>query len=181
MKKIWLILMILLILAAVLTAVFVFRRGDDPATHGGVRTDNTDPDAPKVIESTELVSFTCSFKASSAEFGGHYYTLEAVLENGIVTGSYRSAGTAEDTVSSSFEAEASFMAELQKIVSETDLAKYNGLSKRVSGLPPRLGASLHAVYASGERIDASNNQSNFLADGEMQALEELFRQAALGE
>ena len=106
------------------------------------------------------------------------YIFKANLENGVVTGSYYCAA---HTKSASFETDAAFMEELHNVVTEQDLVKYNGRSVRVGGLPPHLGCQLYITYASGEKISASNNQSNFLTQEAMEALEAFFRQAALSE
>jgi len=179
---------IILILAMIsLVIIFTVKNTDDSSARGGGKTDNTDPNAPKVINSSEMLSFSCAFSTAerlkTETLGRYYFTLEAVLRNGTVTGSYQRIvkSSPDETVSGSFEADAAFMAELQAVVAEGDLAKYNGLSIRVGGLPPRLGCSLHITYASGEEINAQNNQTNFLALEEMTALEALFRQAAFGE
>ena len=154
---------------------------------GGIRTDNTDHTAPKVIASAEIVSFDCAFstlyKLTPCKLDKRFYSFEATIQNGKATGKYLSEkpSSPDKTVNGSFEADADFLAMLQNIVANHDLAKYNGLSRRVSGLPPKLGAKLYITYASGETISASNNQTNFLSPEEMQTIERLFRQAAFGE
>lgn len=183
MKKMWK-LIILLILAVLTAAVFSFRKVYPPSNTGGGKTDNTDPNAPKVISSTEITSFECSFTtANSLNPGGlgrRFYSFEASLQSGKVTGSYRSevSSSPDETVSGSFETDSFFMTELQNVVAEQDIAKYNGISIRVGGLPPKLGSRIYIIYASGEKISAANNQSNFLTVSEMEALEALFRKTA---
>ena len=183
MKKMWK-LIILLILAVLTAAVFSFRKVYPPSNIGGGKTDNTDPNAPKVISSTEITSFKCSFTTANAlnpgGLGRRFYSFEASLQSGKVTGSYRSevSSSPDETVSDAFETDPDFMVELQAIISEHDIAKYNGISIRVGGLPPKLGSRIYITYASGEEISAANNQSNFLTVSEMEALEALFRKTA---
>ena len=178
-------LIILLLLATVLAAiVFSLRKADSPSNTGGGKTDSTDPNAPKVISSTEITAFKCSFSTAnslnSGKLGRRFYSFEAAIQNGNVIGSYRSEvrSSPDETVSGDFETDSVFMDELQSIISENDIAKYNGISIRVGGLPPKLGSRLYITYASGEEISAANNQSNFLTVSEMEALEALFHKTA---
>lgn len=186
MKRMWWIIILLILAVGLLAALFMGRNVDDPATHGGVRTDKTDPNAPKSICSTEILSFDCAFstfnRSESGSLHRGYYSLTAAAEDGAVTGSYYCAVNAQgNPESASFEADASFLAELHSIIAEQDLAEHNGLSIHVGGLPPKLGCDLCVTYASGEQISAHNNQTNFLALKQMEALEALFREAAFGK
>lgn len=186
MKRMWLIMILLILAVGLFAALFMGRSDDDPSIHGGVRKDKTDPNAPKTISSTEILSFDCAFSTSNRPESGSlhrgYYILTAASEDGWVTGSYYCAANAQgDPESASFEADASFMAELHSIITEQDLAEHNGLSIHVGGLPPKLGCDLYVTYASGEQISAHNNQTNFLALKQMEALEALFREAAFGK
>ena len=145
---------------------------------GGVR-DNSDPDAPKVIESDFIISFQCEFSAldrmeEDTYLSGKNYRLEARLKDGAVKGHYYPYGTHDEDIL--FAADHSFLYKLQEVVSEYDLAQYNGMDISVSGLPEMYGASLQIVYASGERISASDNQDCFLPLAAMEELESLFRQ-----
>lgn len=144
---------------------------------GGVQND-TSYDAPKTIESTQIISFRCDFSGfplskEDTHLAGQAYQLEAKLKNGAVTGSY-CAYTTYDSEKKIFHASHSFMNTLQKVVTEHDLAQHNGYSYRVSGLPEGYGACLEVEYASGEHIYASDNQSCFLSIDAMEALEALF-------
>lgn len=143
---------------------------------GGVKNYNSGDDAPKTVESTEIVSFECSFSLiakvleEESELAGRVYTLRAVAENRAVTCMadwYDRSGGSEKT---EFTADASFMAALQEIVERYDFARYNGYVSRVSGLPDMYGAKLDIEYASGESIYAYDNQSTFLP---LEAIKEL--------
>lgn len=152
---------------------------DEPVEEDGGVQDNSSYDAPKTIESTLIISFRCEFSAmdimeEDSYLSGSTYLLEARLPDGAVKGRYSSSGKQEeDTL---FAASHSFMYKLQEVVSKYDLAQYNGTDISVSGLPEMYGASLRIVYASGERISASNNQDCFLPLAAMEELETLFRQ-----
>lgn len=141
----------------------------------GGTTNRTDPNAPKVIESTEITSFTCIFStldlAEETELGNCKYMLEASVKDKIVIGKYTRYGETEDR---NFETDSYFMIELQKIVAKYNFAKHNGLSVTVHGLPDMYGAELHIMYASGETIYASDNQSCFLSFEAMEDLVNLF-------
>ena len=185
MKKMCKLIILLILAIALAAVVFWFRKSVSPPNTGGGKTDNTDPNAPKVISSTEITSFECSFTTANSlnpdRLGRRFYRFEAALQNGKVIGSYRSevSSSPDETVSGSFETDSFFMTELQNVVAEQDIAKYNGISIRVGGLPPKLGSRIYIIYASGEKISAANNQSNFLTVAEMEALEALFHKAIL--
>lgn len=143
----------------------------------GAKND-TSYDAPKTIGSTQIIAFRCNFSGFTMDredtrLAGQAYQLEAKLENGAVKGSYY-AYTCFDGEKKLFRASHAFMDALQRVVSEHDLARHNGLSCHISGLPEDCGAYLQVEYASGERIYASDNESCFLSTEAMEALESLF-------
>jgi len=183
-KKMWKLVILPLLAIALAAAVFSVRKTDDPATKGGGITNNTDPNAPKIISSTEITSFDCAFTTANSlnpgRLGRCFYSFHAVIQNGKTVGSYRSEvrSSSDETVNGAFDTDISFMAELQSIVAKHDLAKYNGLSYHVGGLPPKLGGKLFITYASGEKISAVNNQSNIFSVEDMETLEALFHKAA---
>lgn len=151
---------------------------------GAVR-DNSDPAAPKQIESTEITAFSCCFSVLDLEERGElgsfdYYTMKAQWTDGIVEGFYYPAyhHGAKD-LAYTFQADASFMEQLQKVVAEQNLVQHNGWDHAVSGLPDQYGADLSVSYASGERIDAIDNQDNFLSMEAMGALIDLFSAYAM--
>ena len=113
---------------------------------GGVVKRCSGDDAPKVIESAEIVEFHC------------VVSLIAAAEPGELDK----------------EADASFLEALQEVVSRHDLAAHNGFVHTVSGLPEMYGARLDIRYASGESIYAHDNQSCFLALEAMLDLSALF-------
>ena len=123
-------------------------------------------DMPKVIESTEIVSFQCVISliaACEADGLGHrVYKLAAAVRDGEVLVKYdwRERGGKSDRAE--YTAEADFMVRVQKIVSDYDLASQNGYYHNVSGLPDMYGGSLDIVYATDERIHIHDNQSGIL-------------------
>ena len=147
---------------------------------GGVKTYNSGEDSPKVIESTEIVSFECEFSLIAAvfeeesELSGRIYKLSAVLEDATVKSNIQWSNRAGAGEEHDFTADASFMASLQEIVSKYDFAQYNGYISKVSGLPHMYGAKLDIKYASGESIYAHDNQDCFISLDAMNELVELF-------
>ena len=143
---------------------------------GGVVTRNSGDDSPKVIESTEIISCDCELSFISAffdeenELTGKVYKLTAVLEDNIVKAKIYWRGRDGNGEISEFETDSSFMTKLQEIVSKYDLAKHNGYTHHVSGLPNMYGEQIDIKYASGESIYAHDNQDGFL---QMEAMEEL--------
>lgn len=185
MKHMVLILTLLLTAAFILTGCIDHRNNqtnnppDEIDVDGGVK-DNTNLDAPKTITSTQIVTFECEFSTldlpkEDTILKNAVYLLEARLENGAVKGRYQYTTLDGESQEHAFRKGHQFMTALQKIISEYDLAQYNGRSVHVSGLPDQYGASLAVKYASKETIDASDNQDNFLSIAVMEELEALFR------
>lgn len=143
---------------------------------GGVVTRNSGVDSPKVIESTDIISFNCelSFIATvfdeENELEGKVYKMNAVLDNDKVKAKIDWHDRSGNGDKDAFETDVSFMSKLQEIVSKYNLAQYNGYSHRVSGLPNMYGECIDIKYASGESIYAFDNQSGFIS---MDALVEL--------
>ena len=135
-------------------------------------------DAPKVIESAEIITFhgeISLFAVCDADDLGHrVYTLDAALRDGKVLVKYdwyeRNGGSDK----AEYTADADFMMCLQEIVTAYDFAAHNGYYHTVSGLPDMYGESLDIVYASGECITVHDNQSGFLPIEAVRALITLF-------
>lgn len=169
-------------LAAVLIAggiTLICRRcaaKETDAVDGGV-VKRYQADAPKVIESTEIVEFRAVSSLLSAfddgGLGHRVYTLEAKLADGMVRASYQWRGQGGSD-KGEFTAGADFMTRLQEITAAHNLAEKNGFYHSVSGLPNMYGDSLYVLYASGEWIDVYDNQDGFLPMEAVQALVELF-------
>lgn len=147
---------------------------DDAPIDGGA-TDNSDLNAPKGIESTQIISFDCRFSTMDivepGKVGNHIYLLHAKLENGAVQGMYQVIDTGE---THSFRVSQKFLGEVQMLVAFYSLAQYNGHDYTVAGLPDEYGAQLDVRYASRESIYAYDNQDNFLPLEAMNELINLF-------
>ena len=149
---------------------------------GGVVTRNSGGDSPKVIKSTEIISFDCELSFIStvfdeeSELEGKVYKMSAILEDNTVKVKidwHDRTGTGNK---SEFETDSSFMLRLQEIVSKYDLAKHNGYTHHVSGLPNMYGEHIDIKYASGEAIYAHDNQDGFLQMDAIVELIELFNE-----
>lgn len=134
--------------------------------------------APKTITSELIINFKCVFSTETImddipiEHG--VYALSARLSDGAVRGEYKMhthSGGGEQFL---FHNSHRFMRELQSIVGKYNFAEFNGKECHVSGLPDMYGAEIRIVYASGERIDSSDNQDCFLPIEAMEALAKLF-------
>ena len=141
---------------------------------GGVRH-SEDIGAPKIITSTQIISFHCEFSATdlmldSSPVAGRYHTLHAEQSNGNYEA--RGGGTVYDE--RKFIPDKAFFDTLQQIVAKYNFAQYNGQFYTVSGLPPDHGAKLDIQYDSGESIRCSNNQSCFIPLEAMEELVDLF-------
>lgn len=141
---------------------------------GGTRH-YVDEEAPKTIQSTKIVSFSCEFTTTDlpmneSPIAGRYYTLYAAEDGG----SYEARGGGEVFGQREFTPDTEFFDALQQIVVQYDLAQFNGQFYTVAGLPPDHGAKLEIHYESGERIRASDNQSCFVPLKAMEELVELF-------
>ena len=147
---------------------------------GGVKTYNSGENSPKIIESSEIVSFECEFSLIAAvleeesELSGRIYTLDAKQDNGTVKCKIDWYGREDSSVPREFSADISFMKNLQAIVEKYDFAQYNGYESVVSGLPHMYGAKLDIKYASEESIYAYDNQDCFIPFDAMNELVELF-------
>ena len=156
-----------------------FKKMDMIEDDGGI-VKKVNVNAPKIINSTQIMIFECKFSTLAfldldADIGNRVYILEARLENEFVNGRYRHRSRFENNVDVQFKAEQFFMERLQRIIEEHNLAKNNGVCVEVKGLPDMYGAKLRVDYASGERIYTSNNQDNFLSVSAIKAMLRLFR------
>lgn len=150
---------------------------DPPVEEDGGKNHYTDTEAPKVIESAQIVSFSCTFSTmdiaeEDSPIAGKIFTL--TFEGG--KGGYAVRSRESVYLDRSFSADPAFFEALQQIVSKYDLAQYNGTFCSVAGLPPDYGADLTILYASGERIHAFDNESCFLPIQAMEELADLFEE-----
>lgn len=155
----------------------LFRKKHTHTEDGGVQK-RIDRNAPKNIVSENIIAFDCVFStvaiADDIPVEHGIYTLFARLKDGAVRGEYKMRTRNGKGEQFQFRASHAFLRNVQMIVSTYDFAKFNGEEYSVSGLPDMYGAKVSIVYASGERIYASDNQSNFLPIEAMTELVRLF-------
>ena len=141
-----------------------------------------DKNAPTKIESTELVSFDCDASTVSVvgveekglEYGRYYFKCLQDKESGKVTGTYGFKPQYGDLTEYSFEADSSFLTDLDAIIKDSTIVSNNGEHRHTNGIPDDFGYSFEAEYASGEKIDCSDNQSNHLSLDMLKKLIDLF-------
>lgn len=154
----------------------------DKEQDGGV-TKKVVTNAPKHIQSTLIIRFTVEMSTvadtEENEYCGYVYNLNAVLENGAVKGIYKCRDRYGSAFEQRFRASVKFMSDLYRIVTEYDLARYNGESCFVAGLPDNYGSSVDIMFASGEHIYVSDNQSNFIPSNAVKELVDLFESRAI--
>ena len=91
-RMFWIAALLIVAVAVVLTGCARQTPPSVAEADGGVQND-TSYDAPKTIESTQIIAFRCDFSAfnraeEDTRLAGRAYQLEAKLENGAVKGSY---------------------------------------------------------------------------------------------
>lgn len=139
--------------------------------------------APKLIKSTLIIRFCVEISTladdDENEYCGYVYNLNATLENGAVKGHYECRNRNGLGFEQRFRTSVRFMSELNRIITKYDLAKYNGKSSFVAGLPDNYGALVDIMYASGECLYISDNESNFMPNDMVKELVDLFENQAI--
>jgi len=165
-----------MILTDMLTAMWhrIRKPRQSDAVCGGVRS-YTDSDAPKMIASTHITAFSCRTSTAclpmhSTPLAGCSFQLQVTKSLGSFRQSNRSTVLREFT----FRPDESFMDELQRIVAEYNFVRHNGIHYSVSGLSDFFGTELRIDYASGESVNASNNQHSLIPIDALETLTELF-------
>ena len=147
---------------------------DDPGD--GYREDRSDPGASRTIESKQITVFDCRFSTmdlaeEDTALGNHIFELSAKLENGAAEGSYKVLDEGTETA---FRAGDSFLDALRELVDRYGIARFNGHSVEVMGLPGDYGVTLSVDYASGERIYVNDNEDCVLPYEFLEELHALF-------
>lgn len=140
---------------------------EGPCEDGGTRI-RRDTDAPKEILSREPVRFSCRFSALSLQecdtgmIQGVYSFNALKGEGGVMCTVVCNNPRAIPERERKFTRSDDLMTELDTLLREHDVARYNGSYYKVSGLPDFYGATIDVEYASGETIYCYNNQDPFL-------------------
>ena len=131
----------------------VVKKNEEEPVCGGV-TNNTDYNAPKVINSDKLVKFSVGFyhedKFDSSSGRYYIFVLEPDTDGKIILkDSYNGDG---------FEVSEPVLDGTQEIIKKYDLAKANGVNKITAGLPPEFEeCDFYAEYDNGECIRFAEN------------------------
>lgn len=116
----------------------------------GGHIDNTDPNAPKHIESTEITEFDSDFYAErrwNKEEISHFIFQIKKDESGVLTAYEKETGI-------SCPADEYLLEDLQDIIEARDLVSYNGWYEKTNGIPPEFGPFFFkATYESGEVLE----------------------------
>lgn len=127
---------------------------DDAVVDGevidGGSINNSDPDAPKEIESVEITEFYAKFYSGTRfyddEMGGSFYEFIIQNENGKLVASETNTGLRA-------EADDELLSSLAEYISDEGLAMMNGTSDVTAGLPPEYQpCEVDVTYSSGENI-----------------------------
>ena len=140
--------------------------------------------APKVIESHEITHFELEFSLVSyvlnddedKDFCG-YFELECDLDGDRVVGKYATRKRFDGGKNVTFETDKNFLKELDKVIHEEDVIRFNGYTSRTAGLPDMFGDYLDVDFASGENLYTSNNQSIDLPMSALRRFKKVFESA----
>ena len=134
--------------------------------------------APKEIQSTELIKFSCKFATTALKkervSPPCVYSFSAEYQDDKVKCCAFSNSRSGHSVNKSWICLTDFMSELEKLLRERNISNHNGYYHTVSGLPYFFGSTLEAHFKSGEKIEFHDNQRNLLDVDTMQALCKLF-------
>ncbi|NLA95325.1 MAG: hypothetical protein GX838_00560 [Clostridiaceae bacterium] len=152
----------------------VIKKEDMP---GGLRDRSWD--APKTIQSKEILRFECEFSFNERQEEGYFYFI-AGMEAGDQTALCRMIGYEgfTETLALEFEAPLDALKELQALADQHDLPRYNGIDRHTNGLPYHYGSRLLIDYTSGERVYAYDNSSGFMDYRAVNAIHDFFRDLA---
>ncbi len=161
------------------------KKNDFEDKEGG-RSEWTDPKAPKVIESKEIVSFNYEFRTSTFTFHGNdlgydFCFLSLKKQESGAMCVVRGISYDREVFNHEFTLPLSVLDELQDVVEKTKLANSNGIRNITYGIPHYLGSSLRVEYVSGEKISAADNAGDVLGSDASLAVFEFFRNKARNE
>lgn len=144
----------------------------------GGHNDSSNEDAPKLVKSDEITSFSLVFStlswADEEYFGEGIYRLEAVKTEKDVLCKYQFNPYYGDREAAEFRTNEGFLKKLDEVVKRYNLSIHNGKNVFVSGLPDMYGEEIDVVYASGESICAYDNQDGFIGRDAIFEIEKLF-------
>ena len=139
--------------AALLLVSMIFGFGGcrkKPAPTTGGRVDNTDPNAPKVIESKDLADFNAAFylrdRRTKADSGTFRFDVRPNAEGSTIV-------VFEGVSGAEIETDASVLDAIRAIIDENELVSMNGVVSYTAGLDPdEFLCEVTANYASGEKL-----------------------------
>lgn len=144
----------------------------------GASNDRSNKDAPKLIRSDEITSFSLVFSTLSwvdeEYFKEGIYTLKAEKTEKDVLGKYEFNPYYGERETKEFHTDEDFLKKLDEAVKKFNISSHNGKNIFVSGLPDMYGEEIDIVYSSGESISACDNQDGFVGRDAIFEIEKLF-------
>ena len=125
-----------------------------------------EPEAPKVIQSKDIISARVEFDDSVGNH--HFFTLTKLSDT-------VQCLVEEDLSHEDFEAPLSVLRDLQNLIDKYDMASKNGYVSTTIGIPSGYGYELTVEYESGEYIRSYDNAFQGFTDEEGDALAAFLR------
>lgn len=134
-----------LLIALILSSCTFFKNKNEVVETGGV-TDRSDPNAPKKIESKDIVSFKTRFELRMGvwDYGYTFHAEKQPDGSALLSRSLGDSGT-------NIPVGPEFLVSLQEIIDKYGLAGWNGVDKVTAGLPNE-PTYFSCKYESGESI-----------------------------
>ena len=156
----------------------------EPLSCGG-RYATQDTNAPKQIESSEMIFFsaTSCLNRENGEGLSYISAFAAPLSDGVFLFLQKGEGFGRrgETESAWTAVKEDIFPSLVNLVRECDLAKDNGYHSTTHGLPQNFGGQVEILYAGGEKISYSDNQQPILSAKAGDKIASLFAAAMRGE
>ena len=131
--------------------------------------------AKEPVRSKDIVDFKCFFLMDEGENGITEYYFGIECANGKIVGSARCvAFNGVDGYDATFSADENALAELQQLIEDNSLEKFNGLYNETQEENGSQGFEISVKYASGERIYCFDNEKNSLSQKQMNAIKVWF-------
>ncbi len=144
---------------------------------GGLRDKSWE--APKTIQSKEILRFECELNFNTIQEGGYDFAVfQLVREKDHASYQMSAYGNGIEPIGLQLDLPLATLDDLQTLVDQYDLPRYNGIDRQVNGLPEGLGSLLLIKYASGERVYAHDKSSGFMDYRAVNAIHDFFLELA---
>ena len=144
---------------------------------GGLRDRSWD--APKTIQSKEILRFECELSFNTIKEGGYDFAVfQMVREDDYASYQMNAYCIGIEPSDLRLEVPLVTLDDLQVLVDQYDLPRYNGIDRQINGLPEDLGSRLLIKYSSGERVSAYDNSGGFMDYRAVNAIHDFFLELA---